>query len=124
VSDAIYLKFQAICLKLPEAAEKQTWDVQTFRVREKIFAMFGTGAGGTATGGTGGDDATATVKAPPGAQQTLVGADPERFYVPPYVGPKGWVGIRLDDTVDWAEIEALMVRSYRLIAPKRLAALI
>ena len=81
MSDAIYLKFQAICLKLPEAAEKQTWDVQTFRVREKIFAMFGTGAGGTATGGTGGDDATATVKAPPGAQQTLVGADPERFYV-------------------------------------------
>jgi predicted DNA-binding protein (MmcQ/YjbR family) len=54
----------------------------------------------------------------------LVGADPARFFVPPYVGHKGWVGMRLDDRPNWREVAALVRRSYRLIAPKRLAALI
>ena len=54
----------------------------------------------------------------------LVGADPERFFVPPYVGHKGWVGARLDGRPDWDEVAALVRRSYRLIAPKRLVALI
>jgi len=53
----------------------------------------------------------------------LVNADPARFFVPPYVGPKGWIGMRLDNCPDWAEVVALVRRSYRLIAPKRLAAL-
>jgi predicted DNA-binding protein (MmcQ/YjbR family) len=53
----------------------------------------------------------------------LVGADPERFFVPPYVGHKGWVGMRLDDKPSWDEVTAMVRRSYRLIAPKRLAAL-
>jgi hypothetical protein len=52
----------------------------------------------------------------------LVGADPDRFFVPRYVGHKGWVGVRLDPEPDWAEIAALVRRSYRLIAPKRLSA--
>jgi predicted DNA-binding protein (MmcQ/YjbR family) len=54
----------------------------------------------------------------------LVGADPERFFVPPYLGHKGWVGIRLDRKPDWEEVAALVKRSYRLIAPKRLATMI
>jgi len=53
----------------------------------------------------------------------LVSADPKRFYVPPYVGPKGWVGVRLDGKPDWDEIARIVRRSYRLVAPKRLAAL-
>jgi predicted DNA-binding protein (MmcQ/YjbR family) len=53
----------------------------------------------------------------------LVGADPERFFAPPYVGPKGWVGMRLDRDPDWAEVAVLVRRSYGLVAPKRLAAL-
>jgi predicted DNA-binding protein (MmcQ/YjbR family) len=58
-------------------------------------------------------------KAPSASQQVLIGADPKRFFVPPYVGPKGWIGIRLDARVDWKEVATLVERSYRLIAPKR-----
>jgi predicted DNA-binding protein (MmcQ/YjbR family) len=54
----------------------------------------------------------------------LVGADSERFFVPPYVGHKGWVGMRLDRNPNWDEVAALVRRSYRLIAPKRLAAMV
>jgi hypothetical protein len=57
------------------------------------------------------------------ALQRQVASDPERFFVPPYVGPKGWVGMRLDGRPDWAEVALLVRRSYGLIAPKRLAAL-
>ena len=60
-------------------------------------------------------------KAPPGSQEVLVGADPEQFFVPPYVGHKGWVGMRLDGDPDWQEVATLVARSYRLIAPRRLA---
>ena len=105
-----YQKIQAICLALPEAEERETWEVQTFRVRDKIFAMYGEGAEGQRV----------TCTAPPGAQQLLVGADPARFYVPPYVGHKGWIGIRLDDSADWAEIGSLIERSWRMTAPKKL----
>jgi len=105
-------RLRAICLALPETAEKITWeDHPTFRVRDKIFAML-----------TFPDGRPAVVcKAPEGSQAVLVGADPERFFVPPYVGPKGWVGMRLDREPDWAEVAALVARSWRLVAPKRLA---
>ena len=61
-------------------------------------------------------------KAPEGSQQVLVGADPETFFVPPYVGHKGWIGMRLDRKPDWDEVATVVRRSYRLIAPKRLIA--
>lgn len=112
MSDTVYRSFQAICLKLPEAVEKETWGEQTFRVRDKIFAVFSA------------SEARASCKAPAGVQQILVGADPARFYVPPYVGHKGWIGIRLDEHADWTEIESLVIRSYRMTAPKKLAALL
>ena len=81
----------------------------TYRIANKIFAMERPQ-----------DDAVAVwCKAPPGSQAVLVGADPMRFFVPPYVGPKGWIGIRLDPRVDWKEVATLVERSYRLIAPKR-----
>src|SRR5215213_4770592 len=60
--------------------------------------------------------------APPGAQQILVAADPERFFVPPYVGQRGWLGVWLDVPVDWDEIADLVADAYRTVAPKRLAA--
>ena len=60
--------------------------------------------------------------APPGAQEQLVAADPERFFRPPYVGGRGWVGMRLDGQVDWHEVEAICEDAYRTIAPKRLLA--
>ena len=61
-------------------------------------------------------------KAPPGAQDVLVGSDPERFFVPPYVGHNGWIGVWLDLPIDWDVISALVTDSYRKTAPKRLAA--
>lgn len=104
-------KLRAICLALPEAEERETWDQPTFRVRNKIFAIAGTTDGRP----------TFSCKAPPGSQMFLVGADPERFYVPAYVGPKGWVGVRLDNNPDWEEVAKIVKRSYKLTAPKKLA---
>ena len=107
-------RLRAICLALPDTMEKEAWGDPTFRVGGKIFAMEKRGDGRISL----------WCKAPPGSQMVLVGADPERFFAPPYVGHKGWVGVRLDRGPDWAEVAALVRRSYRLIAPKSLAALV
>lgn len=104
-------RLRAICLALPEAMEKEAWGDPTFRVRDRIFAMFKQGDGRPSL----------WCKALPGIQTVLVGADPERFFVPPYVGHRGWVGMRLDRGPDWNEVAELVRRSYRLTAPKRLA---
>ncbi|MEO1459060.1 MAG: MmcQ/YjbR family DNA-binding protein [Pseudomonadota bacterium] len=116
MSDDPIGRLRALCLALPEAEERETWDSPTFRVRDKIFAMARAREARP----------EAWMKAPPGAQEVLVGADPARFFKPPYMGPKGWIGIYLDpadgEGPDWEEIRALVTRSYRMIAPKRLAA--
>jgi predicted DNA-binding protein (MmcQ/YjbR family) len=105
---------RTICLALPEAVEKPfaRHDTPGFRVRDKFFAMGSEHDGETSV----------WCKAPPGAQEVLTGADPRRFFVPPYLGPKGWVGVRLDDGVDWSMVEDLVLDSYRMTAPKRLLA--
>ena len=63
-------------------------------------------------------------KAAPGNQALMVRAEPDRYFVPPYVGPSGWVGVWLDRSPDWAEVNGLLRDSYRLVAPKKLAALL
>ncbi len=107
-------RIRAVCLALPEVVEKPFGGhtAPAFRVREKLFAM------------TSEDGRSMTVKAPKGVQQLLVSSEPERFFVPPYVGPKGWVGVWLDLAAppDWDEITEMIVESYCLIAPRRLAA--
>ena len=103
-------RLRAICLALPEAIERETWDIPTFRVREKIFTMFTSDAGTPAL----------WCKAPPGAQTILIEAAPDRFFRPPYVGHKGWIGVRLNAAVDWDEVFELVQRSYQMTAPKRL----
>ena len=104
-------RLREICLALPEAEERETWELPTFRVRDKIYAMFVEDE----------DDRPAFwAKAPPGNQTHLVEADPERFFVPPYVGHKGWIGVRLNAAVDWDEVFELVQRSYQMTAPKRL----
>jgi hypothetical protein len=60
--------------------------------------------------------------APPGHQQELVAAEPERCFVPPYVGGRGWVGMRLDVEVDWRLVTELVEDAYRTVAPPRLRA--
>jgi hypothetical protein len=111
----ILARVREICLALPEATELETWGAPTFRVRHKIFAMPRTGDGRVSL----------WCKSPPGVQQILVGADPNLFFVPPYVGHNGWIGIRLDvELTDWGEVAGLVEESYCMTAPKRLAALI
>jgi predicted DNA-binding protein (MmcQ/YjbR family) len=105
-------RLRQICLALPEAIEKETWAVPTFRVRDKIFAMHTSNDGRPSL----------WCKAPPGSQTILVGADADRFFVPPYVGHKGWIGMHLDRRIDWQEVAGLVERSYRMTAPKRLSA--
>ena len=61
-------------------------------------------------------------RAGPGNQQLMVAAAPARFFVPPYVGPSGWIGVWLDGDADWAETKELLEESWRLVAPTRLAA--
>lgn len=112
-SEAI-CRIRALCLALPEA-EEQPFGGHTapsFRVRGKLFVM--TSEDGTAM----------TCKGQPGVQQALVGSDPERFFVPAYVGHKGWIGARLDVEHDWAEMAELIESSYRMTAPKRVSALL
>ena len=106
-------RVRRICLAFPESAEKETWEIPTFRVREKIFAMFTHDDNGRPG---------LWLKAPPGVQETLVGAAPKRFFRPPYVGPKGWIGVHLAAPVDWDELAELVEESYRMTAPKRLLA--
>ena len=59
---------------------------------------------------------------PPGVQGSLVDEESERFFVPPYVGHRGWLGVRLDVDVDWGEIGGVVEDGYRHVAPKRLVA--
>lgn len=107
-------RIREICLALPEAAEKPFGGhtAPSYRVRDKLFVM------------TSEDGLSMTFKAGPGVQEALVAEDPERFFVPKYVGPKGWVGARLDVDHDWDEMAELIEDSYRLIAPKRLTNLL
>ena len=60
--------------------------------------------------------------APPGAQEQLIAEDPTQFFRPPYVGHRGWVGVRIDRDPDWDEIAAIVADAYRLVAPKQLIA--
>ena len=105
-------RIRELCLALPEAEEKPFGGhtAPSYRVRDKLFVM------------TSEDGTSMTLKGRPGVQQALVGDDPARFFVPRYVGSKGWVGISLGVDQDWDEIGELIEESYRLTAPRRLAA--
>lgn len=104
-----------LCLALPEATREPYGTHATFRVRKKVFAYY--------LDNHHGDGIVAVVtKTALGEHEELARIDPERFYVPTYVGPRGWVGLRLDlGEIDWAEVGGLVTASYRLQAPKTLA---
>ena len=102
------------CLSLPEATEKVSHGSPTFFVR-KSFVMFHDDHHG---------DGRLAIwcAAPEGAQALMVESEPERFFVPPYVGHRGWLGVRLDVDVDWDEVHQVIVDAYRCVAPKKLLA--
>ena len=105
---------RAICTSLPGVTEKLSHGEPTWFVR-KTFVMFADHHH---------DDRLAFwCAAPPGAQEELVATDPQRFFRPPYVGVRGWVGVYLDvPDVDWTEIEEIVLDAYRQVAPKRMVA--
>jgi hypothetical protein len=105
-----------LCLSFPEVREVEAWGAPTFRVK----TMFATYSDGSLTRD---DRPAAWIKAEPVNQQLLVRRDPERFFVPPYVGVKGWIGVRLDDPMpDWDEIGDLLWDAWRMSVPKTLLA--
>jgi len=112
-------RVRKLCLAFPEAHEVEAWGEPTFRVRNKLFAMYASpgnhhGAGRSAV----------WVKAAPANQSLVIAADPDRYFKPPYVGPSGWIGVWLDDTPDWDAIADLLRDGYVRTAPKKLAALL
>ena len=109
-------RVRKLCLALPEATEKEAWGRPTFRVRgKKMFAMY--------MNDHHGDGRVALwLSAPPDAQDAMVEADDVRFFVPPYMGPSGWIGVRLDRKPDWKQVASLVEEAYRQVAPKKLIA--
>lgn len=106
-------RVRTLCLALPEAFELEAWGHPTFRVGGGRGKMFCTAAA---------DGSTITLKADVVEREALL-AQGDPFFVPPYVGDKGWLGIRSDHSeADWEEIAELIATSYCLVAPQRLAA--
>ncbi|HEX9705057.1 MAG TPA: MmcQ/YjbR family DNA-binding protein [Gemmatimonadales bacterium] len=108
-------RLRKLCLALPEAHEIRAWGEPTFRVKNKLFAMY------ASSGNHHGHGRPAVwCKATSANQALMVEAAPDRFFVPPYVGPSGWVGVWLDRRPNWQLLADLLRDSYRLVAPKRL----
>jgi hypothetical protein len=109
-------RVREICLRLPEVTERLSHGSPTFFVRDrKTFVMY--------LDDHHGDGRLALwCAAPGGAQAELVAAEPEQFFRPPYVGHRGWLGVRLDRDPDWDEVAEIVQDAYRQIAPKSLVA--
>jgi|SRR6185312_16417969 len=118
IEDPRLVRLTEICLDLPEATRQDSGSHASFLVRKKTFAYF--------LDNHHGDGIVAVCcKVALGENADLAAADPARFYLPAYIGPRGWVGLRLDGSaIDWSEVTELVAGSYRLAAPKRLASLV
>ena len=104
-----------IALSFPEVKRELHGSHATFLVRKKPFAYYLDNHHGDGIVGV-------TCKVLPGENQSLVEAQPERFYPPAYLASRGWVGLRLDrGKIAWKEVKELLLGSYAMIAPKRLA---
>jgi hypothetical protein len=108
-----------ICLALPEVTERLSHGEPTWFVRgKKTFVSYADHHHN--------DRLAFVCAAPTGAQQAMVASDPDRFFVPPYVGGRGWLGVHLDldEPVDWDEVTELVEDAYRMVAPKTLVRLL
>ena len=112
-------RVREICLSLPEAHEVEAWGEPTFRVRNKLFAMHSSASTHHGKGREG-----IWIAATHVTQDLVVHAKPDHYFVPPYVGPSGWIGAWIDRKPRWSEIADLLRDAYRLKAPKRLSALL
>ena len=112
--DAALARMREICLGLPETSERLSHGAPTFFVRGKrAFVMV--------LSNHHGDGRFAIwCAAPDGMQTLLVEAEPKRFFVPPYVGHRGWLGVRLDRGLDWGELAGIVEDAYAEVAPPKL----
>jgi hypothetical protein len=114
--DLAVQRLRELCLALPEVTERATHGEPGFFVRDKkLFAMLDDHHHGAEHLGV-------WCAAPAGAQEAHVADDPHRYYRPPYVGHRGWLGVRIDREPDWAEIAEIVRDAYRQVAPKALSA--
>lgn len=112
--DEVLERIRSLCLALPETSERLSHGQPTFFVREKRSFL-------TVLDNHHGDGRFALwCAAEDGVQQTLVEADPERFFRPPYVGHRGWLGVRLDRGLYWAELAGIVEDAYAEVAPPKL----
>jgi hypothetical protein len=111
---SVLARLRRICLALPEVSERLSHGEPAWFVRGKrLFVTFADHHH---------DDRVALwCAAPAGAQEAFVTTRPERFFRPPYVGHRGWLGVVLDDGVDWDELSDIVTEAYRAVAPKALA---
>ena len=109
------IRLRTLCLALPEAHEVKAHGEPTFRVKNKVFAMYA-----NADNHHGRGRHAVWIKAAPGRQARAVKTALDRFFVPPYVGPSGWVGVYLDAATDWKELRDIVRDAYTLLAPKKL----
>ena len=108
-------RLSKLCLALPEAVREDCHGHVAFLVRKRTFAYFLNNHHGDGI-------VSVACKVLPGDNAALAAGQPARFYLPAYIGPRGWVALRLDSgKVDWDEVAELVTTSYRLVAPKRLA---
>ncbi|MEZ5236036.1 MAG: MmcQ/YjbR family DNA-binding protein [Acidimicrobiales bacterium] len=111
-------RLRAICLALPEVTERLSHGEPTWFVRDRKVVV------SLDDHHHGADHLAFWCPAGPGVQAELVDQEPVRFFRPPYVGVKGWLGVRIDLEPDWEEINEIVRDAYRLVAPKKLAALL
>ena len=104
---------RAICMALPGVTEKLSHGAPAFFVGKQFVMLWSDGHH---------DHRFAHLwcAAPSGVQGELVDTEPERFFRPPYVGSRGWLGVRLDGDVDWIELAAICKDAYRTVAPRKL----
>jgi hypothetical protein len=106
-------RLRAICLALPDTSEKVAWGEPTWRVGGKLFAQLDDHHHGA-------DHLAVWMPAPLGEQESMIFLDPDRFFRPPYVGQRGWVGVRIDRRPNWTLIASLVKQAYLEVAPPRL----
>ena len=106
-------RLRASCLALPDTTEKGAWGEPTWRVRGQLFAQLDNHHHGA-------EHLAVWLPAPLGEQESMIFLDPVRFFRPPYVGQRGWVGVRIDRRPNWALIAAVVKQAYQVVAPSRL----
>src|SRR6185503_6936046 len=102
-------RLRAVCLALPETTEKIAWGEPTWRVKGRLFAQFDDHHHGA-------EHLAVWLPAAIGVQELVVKSDPERFFVPPYVGPRGWIGVRIDGRPDWRLVTRLVRDAYEQVS--------